>query len=173
MRQRDHAYEALANETQTDWKAGRGELNTALLSIRGQMPVIGPLETADLAHEIRLRAKLYRQAMPEMMLTPTALAKHWSRLPESARSTGATNQSSVSDCETCGGDRFVLYATRTLPYTAWMREHGIKEKPPEERQVEEYAPCPCNSALDASYRRYDGRVMRVPDPAAVRDTMVR
>ncbi len=91
----DLSFEALAASTGTDWNAGRGELNKAVSLIRDQMPDV---EDDLLADEIRLRAKLYRGVMPNMMLTPTALAKHWKRLVEITRPTVKKNG---APCETC------------------------------------------------------------------------
>jgi hypothetical protein len=86
MRERDHAYEALAEVTATDLEVGRGPLNAALRDIRAQHPALA--STSDsylLAAEIHERAKLYRQVFEGVSLTPTALAKHWTRLPEEAK----------------------------------------------------------------------------------------
>lgn len=149
-RPRDYAYEALAEVTGTDLSAGRGTLNAALKSIREQMPEAPSMTVAD---EIHKRAKLYRQLMPEVVLTPTALAKHWKRVfEESERKTG-TNLNSGLGCETCGNDKFVLVGTR--------------------EGHEEYAPCPdCNPA-NASFFRYDGTRSVPPDPGTVRELMNR
>jgi hypothetical protein len=74
---RDFAYEALADVTGTDWTTGRGELNAALKSIREQSEIE---DSYLLASEIIDRAKMYRVAMPDVILTPSALAKHYLRV---------------------------------------------------------------------------------------------
>lgn len=81
-RARDYAYEALAEVTATDLNAGRGELNAALKSIREQSEIEDDYLLADEIHE---RAKMYRALMPDVMLTPSALAKHWLRVFEETR----------------------------------------------------------------------------------------
>lgn len=85
MRERDYAYEALAEVTGSDLEVGRGPLNAALRDIRKQHPALA--STADsylLSAEIHERAKMYAAVWPDVALTPTALAKHWTRLPEEA-----------------------------------------------------------------------------------------
>lgn len=79
---RDYAYEALAEVTSTDMDVGRGQLNAALKSIRSQSSDLE--DSYLLAAEIHDRAKLYRALMPEVVLTPTALAKHWKRVKEAS-----------------------------------------------------------------------------------------
>lgn len=188
-RARDLSFEALAEVTSTDWTVGRGKLNEALSGIRVQMPDV---EDAELATEIVYRAKLYRRLMPNALLTPLALNQHWKRvLEENERAQAqATNQSTpASDCATCGGIRFVVYALREMPVTDHMKrlkKLGSKEPPhgsefpsptgekggfPGLDQIEEYARCPdCNEG-EIVFRRYDGRLMRSPDPASVRARM--
>jgi hypothetical protein len=165
----DLSYEALAAATGTDWNTGRGELNSALASIREQMP--GETDE-NLAAEIDARARLYRIVFPGAALTPPALAKHWRRvLEETTRKTQATNLSTpITDCDTCGGHRFVVVGTRKVEQTFWMRQYG--HKPREDAVIEEYAPCPDCSTVDASYRSISGRVMP-PDPERVRELMRR
>lgn len=163
-RPRDYAYEALAESTSTDMSAGRGALNAALKSIREQSEIEDSYLLAD---EIHTRAKLYRQVFPDAALTPNALAKHWLRVFEEAqaRKVAGTNRHADSECATCNGDHFVLYALRRPVQTAWMAEHGIS---PGEDMIEEYAPCPdCGPDLQAS-RRPDGSMFVPPDPGAVR-----
>lgn len=82
MRERDYAYEALAEVTATDMQAGRGELNAALKSIREQSEI---QDSYLLSAEIHERAKLYRSLMPNVMLTPSSLAKHWKRVFEESK----------------------------------------------------------------------------------------
>ena len=86
-RERDYAYEALAESTGTDLKEGRGALNAALKSIKDQS---GIEDSYLLADEIHQRAKMYRQAMPDVMLTPNALAKHWLRVYQEVEKKKAT-----------------------------------------------------------------------------------
>ena len=167
---RDYAYEALSEVTSTDMNAGRGELNAALKSIREQSEVTDSYLLAD---EIHTRAKMYRAVMPDVMLTPSALAKHWLRVFEEAdRKRGErVNQSVSVVCETCGSDRFVVVALRKPVQSQWMRERGLE---PTEEMIEETAPCPdCNPKADTSHRRYDGTMAQGPDPARVRELMRR
>lgn len=91
MKQRDYAFEALAEVTASDPAVARGQLNASLKAIREQTPELE--DSYLLAAEIHERAKLYRQVFAEMALTPTALAKHWLRLPEEAKKLrrGGTN----------------------------------------------------------------------------------
>lgn len=94
MRARDYAYEALAEVTATDPEVGRGQLNSALRDIRTQHPALASTEDSYLlAAEVHERAKLYRQVFEGAALTPTALAKHWGRLPEEGKKLkrGGTN----------------------------------------------------------------------------------
>lgn len=161
---RDYAFEALAEVTGTDWKTGRGELNKALQLIRDQA---GIEDSFLLSSEIHDRAKAYRQVMgDEIMLTPTALAKHWTRvLEESQRQSKPQRTSNLSvpptDCSTCGGDRFVVVALRKPKATSWMMERGME--PSQSESFEEYAPCPdCGP-----------EVRGVPDPGRVREMMQR
>jgi hypothetical protein len=90
VRERDYAYEALAEVTGTDMTVGRGELNAALRDIREQSDTLDSYLLADEIHEM---AKLYRQVYEGAALTPTALSKHWTRLPEEAKKLkrGGTN----------------------------------------------------------------------------------
>ena len=110
-RERDYAYEALAESTGTDLKEGRGALNAALKSIKEQS---GIEDSYLLADEIHQRAKMYRQAMPDVILTPNALAKHWLRVyqeVEKKKATGVNIHAAATDCPTCGGDRIVEVGT--------------------------------------------------------------
>ena len=162
---RDFAFEALAEVTGTDWTAGRGELNAALKSIREQTEVEDSYLLADLIHE---RAKMYREVMPDVLLTPNALAKHWRRvLEESAhrkRPQSTNRPATMTDCQTCGGDRFVLVRLRPQKQTLWMQEHGIEPNPSE--MHEEYAPCPDCHNIEIRYRGF-----RQLDAGAVREAI--
>lgn len=153
MRQPDLAYEALAEATSADMEGSRGELNRALKLIRDQTDAIGE----HLASEIRTRAQMYKQVMPDVILTPTALAKHWQRLEvESRRQPHATNRTAQvgTDCETCDGDRMVLVQTRPAPKGAY----------------EEYACCPACNPSNSSYW-LQGRKIAALDPDLVMERM--
>lgn len=85
MRERDYAYEALAEVTATDPEVGRGQLNAALRDIRAQEPSVASISDSYLlSAEIHERAKMYRARFEDVALTPTALAKHWLRVKEDA-----------------------------------------------------------------------------------------
>jgi hypothetical protein len=81
--ERDYAFEALADVSATDWNTGRGELNSALKSIREQEPDLP--DSYLLSAEIHERAKMYRALFENAALTPTALAKHWKRVKEETK----------------------------------------------------------------------------------------
>jgi hypothetical protein len=166
--ERDYAFEALAEVTGTDWVTGRGELNAALKQIRAQTEVQDGFLLADLIHT---RAKMYREVMPDVILTAPALAKHWLRvLEESARKNRpqSTNRHVDTDCATCGGDRFVTVRLRPQEQTMWMKERGIV--PSKDSFHEEVACCPDCNPSDVSYFT-GGRKFRQMDPAAVRDAL--
>lgn len=157
---RDFAYEALAEVTDTDWDAGRGELNAALKSIREQEPEL--TDSYLLGAEIHDRAKAYHETMGEgILLTPTALAKHWQRVVEQRPKLVIVNAppaASSFECETCQGDKMVLVGIRPSPVNPTSG-------------FDEMAPCPdCNSA-DVTFYRADGSRFRPPDPAVVRARM--
>lgn len=111
---RDLSFEALADETGTDWATGRGELNKALASIRGECE----LRDDALADEIHVRASMYRKLMPSVLLTPTALAKHWRRVKQTS-----APRKQAADCARCDNHRLVV---------AEVRDDG----------TEAYKPCP-------------------------------
>lgn len=80
------------------------------------------------------------------------------------------NQADERDCPTCNGDRYVLVGTRQAQQSVWMKQKGIEL--PEGPGMEEYAPCPdCNTTVDASFRRADGRMVEPLDPALVRERL--
>ncbi len=81
-RERDYAYEALAEVTSSDLDAARGELNAALKSIRAQSEIT---DSYLLSAEIHERAKMYRALFENAALTPSALAKHWKRVKEETK----------------------------------------------------------------------------------------
>lgn len=61
-------------------------------------------------------------------------------------------------CKTCGGDRFVVYATRPAVQSLWMKERGLQAS----GRYDEMSPCPdCNPIEDP----------RLPDPAQVRERL--
>lgn len=84
-RRPDPAFDALVEATRANVEMERGRVNTALKAIRIAWQREGGLPQ-DLPREIGLRAIAYKQAMPKMMLTPTALAVHWSRVVEEGNS---------------------------------------------------------------------------------------
>jgi hypothetical protein len=87
----------------------------------------------------------------EILLTPTALAKHWARV-DVPKINRATNQAvKATRCETCNGDRFVVVGLRG--------------------EIEEYAACPDCNPVDAGFWRHDGTRVTPPDPARVREMM--
>lgn len=171
-RKRDYAYEALAEVTGAHLHANRGELNASLKSIAEQTPAI--TDNYLLADEIHRRAKLYREVMgPEVLITPPALAKHWTRLPEVAHQRKqpeqkGENRSVSSACKTCGADRFVVVATRKLTRTQWMEQHGVQLA---DDEIDEYAPCPDCNPQEIVQHRHDGTTVRTPDPARTREMM--
>lgn len=82
-RLRNYSWEALAEVTNSDWDAARGELSIALKSIKQQSDVEDDYLLADEIHE---RARMYRSVMgDDVLLTPTALAKHWKRVAEESQ----------------------------------------------------------------------------------------
>ena len=92
--------------------------------------------------------------------------------PSGERPRRATNLNApATTCATCGGDRFVVVATRPVTASVWMKEHGIE--PPEGAVEEEWAPCPDCSPQDVSFYRHDGSRFVTPDAAKVREMMGR
>lgn len=86
MRERDYAFEALAEVSAADPAVARGELNAALKQIRLQEPDLAPLDKSYLlGAEVHERAKMYRSVFSNVALTPTALAKHWQRVKAETR----------------------------------------------------------------------------------------
>ena len=86
VRERDYAYEALAEVTASDPSVARGQLNAALRDIRVQHPSLASTQDSYLlGAEVHERSKQYLAVFPDAALTPTALAKHWTRLPEEAK----------------------------------------------------------------------------------------
>jgi len=78
---------------------------------------------------------------------------------------GGTNRYAQVDCETCGGDRMVVYETRPNQTSGWAMQRKLEAT----GESEQYVPCPsCNA--DANTRR-EG--CRSPDPAQVRERLTR
>jgi hypothetical protein len=168
--ERDYAFEALAEVTGTDWVQGRGELNTALKAIREQSEVQDSYLLADLIHE---RGKMYREVMPDVMLTPPALAKHWRRVAEEAvrknRPQSTNRHAQATGCTTCNGNRFVTVRLRPQEQTMWMKERRLVPHPTSFH--EEVAPCPACHPVEVTYWRHDRTEFRSMDPAQVREAI--
>ena len=154
----DLSWEALVEVTGATVASERGSLNAALAQIR---EASDQLTDEELASEVRHRAGVYRKMWPDMALTPTALSKHWERIPlEAPKPT--VPEYKPSECQTCGGDRLVVYSSRPAP--AKMEGHELV--------FEEFAPCPdCNPAQGVGFWRWDGSRFNLPDPADVRRRM--
>lgn len=157
---RDISFETLAQMCGTDitqlTSSSRGELNGALKQLRDAMPDLADLE---LALVIEDRARIYRQVMPDVILTPSALAKHWASLEgrrvEQTTST-AYPERDPYNCPTCDGlrlipgqDVFVVgytpcpdcnetAARKATEYRARMeRTYGHRPKPPPQEALDE------------------------------------
>jgi hypothetical protein len=168
-RERDYAYEALAEVTNYHQNTNRGELNAALKLIREMTP---ELNSEELAIVIKSQGARYRAVMPNIVMSPGALAQHWTHVAaEAQKQRGQTNQSVEQfGCPTCQDDRMVVVSQRKPMTTRWMTDHKITAH--EEHMIEEVAPCPdCNASADTVMRRFDGRVLRCPDANRVREMM--
>ena len=85
---RNHPWDALVEVTQADERTEGGLIGRALKTIRRVVvedhspQVFEEAATGEalIATQIRARARLYRQRWPGVELTPTALAKNWSRV---------------------------------------------------------------------------------------------
>jgi hypothetical protein len=155
-RPRDLGWEALVEVTGATVSSERGALNASLSQIR---EASDELTDEELADEIRHRAGVYRKTFPGMALTPTALAKHWERIPLEAPKPTYPEPSPAGECATCGGDKLVVYSTRPAPEGNTDHVHVY----------EEFAPCPdCNSGASVGFWRGDGSRFNPPDPAQVR-----
>jgi hypothetical protein len=151
-RPQDFSFEALVEVTGATVSSERGALNAALRDIR---EAADELTDEELASEIRYRASIYRAMWPDMALTPTALSKHWERIPLEAPKPTYPEPSPAAECETCGGNKFVVYSTRPSANPLSL--------------YEEVAPCPdCNSGANAGFWRSDGTRFNAPDPGLVR-----
>lgn len=159
---RDFAFEALAEVTSTDWEVGRGELNSALRSIKEQEPEI--FDNYLLSVEIHDRAKLYVELMGEgIPLTPSALAKHWKRAKEQQPKAPVPTYQSLGTeytpffCSTCEGHRMVR----------------VRPAPDEDQSLDQYAPCPdCNQSANAGFWRWDGTRFDPPRADEVKARML-
>jgi hypothetical protein len=155
MSKQDLSWEALVEVTGATVASERGALNAALKQIREACP---DHSDEELAGEIRFRSKTYRETWPSIALTPTALAKHWERIPLEAPKPTYT-ETKPSECATCGGDKLVVYSTRPAPDGSDDHVHVY----------EEFAPCPdCNSGASVGFWRADGSRFNAPDPGLVR-----
>jgi len=155
---RDLSFEALVEVTGATVASERGALNISLKQIR---EAADQLNDEELASEIRYRAKTYRETWPEIALTPTALAKHWERIPIEAPKPTYPEPKPL-ECRTCGGDRLVVYSTR--PVKGGVENHV--------HVYEEFAPCPdCNSGANVGFWRADGSRFNPPDPGRVRQRL--
>lgn len=90
-------------------------------------------------------------------------------LDDSKPTQSANRSASVTDCRTCGGDRFVTVRLRSPEQTAWMADRGIS--PPADRFYEEVAPCPSCNPIEVTYWQADGRQFRSMDAHATRKAM--
>ena len=154
-RPRDLAWEALVEVTGATVSSERGALNAALKAIRDACP---EHSEEDLAGEIRYRSETYRKTFPGMALTPTALSKHWERIPLEAP-VPTYPSAPPNECATCKGDRLVVYSERPV-------EGGV---PGTVHVYEEFAPCPdCNPTANTGFWRWDGTRFNSPDSGLVR-----
>jgi hypothetical protein len=80
--------------------------------------------------------------------------------PEKPKPAFATNlHADITNCQTCGGDRFVVVSIRKPVQSTWMQERGLNAST--ESMYEEYAPCPdCGPDIPGT-----------PDPGRVRQMM--
>lgn len=83
-------------------------------------------------------------------------------------SPGTNRSAEITDCKTCGGDRFVVVRLRSPRQTAWQKDHGIT--PATDRFYEEMAPCPDCNPVEVTYY-VEGRKFRSMDPATARKAM--
>jgi hypothetical protein len=106
-RPKDLCWEALIEVTGANVSMERGALNASLKEIRDEMPDV---DAVDLAGEIVYRAGLYRKAFPGAALTPTALAKHWTRVLTEGRATPALAAPAApqSRCTLCRDNGWVF-----------------------------------------------------------------
>jgi hypothetical protein len=80
---------------------------------------------------------------------------------------GLNQHAKLSNCRTCGGDRFVMVRLRSADQSVWMEDHGFKPN----GFHEEYAPCPDCNATTIEYWHHDGTRFRSMDAAAAREAL--
>lgn len=164
---RDYSFEAMVEVcgiTLTEiTKDERGRVNAALVQLREIHP--DDFLLADMIHD---RAKLYRDVYEGAALTPQALSGNWSQLVDkhvewkSAQVVATNIYAPATECETCGGDKLVVYSTRPAPVEDKGHIHVY----------EEFAPCPaCNGAANTGFWRADGTRFNTPDSGMVRRRM--
>lgn len=160
-RERDLSFEKLAEVCGIDITAltptARGALNKALSDIRS---ATSELDDGELALVIEAKASTYRRVMPEVFLTPTALAKHWPNLDGMLEAQQAPVTYVSHDrayCSTCEGLRFVHAFFRRPQLTQEMvaLSQRPKAKPP--------APWLLNPKLYEEERHGSDVMMPCPD----------
>jgi hypothetical protein len=161
MIERDISFETLAEVCGADitqlTSSSRGQLNAALRQLREAHPDLADLE---LALVIEDKAKAYRQVMPDVLLTPSALIKHWPSLEaQRDRQQAYPEPRDPYDCPTCDG-------LRLIPATDVF--------------VSGYAPCPsCNQKAAQAAVEYRARMERTyghrpkPPPQEMMDELGR
>ena len=155
MSTRDFCWEAMVEVTGANPDEERGAINAALKAIRKLEPELA-VDNYLLSVEIHERAKLYHETMGEgVVLTPSALAKHWVRVLEQRPKPATINPPATHDSRgcVCGGDKIVFVGTNAQGH-------------------DETAPCPtCNADAKTDFWRHDGTRFRIMDPATVRMRM--
>lgn len=117
---RNLPWDALAQETGADERVEAGQLAAALKKIRSYVaPELSPQVIAEpaacerhIANQIRGRARLYRTRWPTVECTPTALAKHWSRVVSEAP--GVSPESALEAAQR-GIDEAQMIGTKRVP----------------------------------------------------------
>lgn len=83
---------------------------------------------------------------------------------------GSNRTGTVTQCRTCGGDRFVTVRLRRPDQTSWMDDH---ERVASSRSYhEEVAPCPDCNHTEIEFYRHNRTRFVVMDPALVRQSIV-
>lgn len=110
---RNLPWDALVEVTNADVKAESGRIARALKTIRILVVDAHATQAFDdqrgeilIASQIRARARLYRERWPTMELTPTALAKNWSRVagPMPGRDPDAALRAAQAGIDAVRGD---------------------------------------------------------------------
>ena len=83
-------------------------------------------------------------------------------------SPGTNRSARTTECETCGGDRFVTVRLRSPEQTPWMKDHDLE--PARDRFYEEMAPCPDCNPIEITYW-VEGRNFHSMDAAEARKAM--